>query len=109
MQFAFHLDLKSVPLVALAMSAITLAGCGSNKVVIQDYLNGFRAGQLASVTSTLTLGIVAGEDACTALKNGINATDDSNELVKPEAFEGCIAGFDARITGTTPKLGDPIE
>lgn len=108
MQLRFYSCLKVFALAALAISAC-LAGCSSKKVVTEDYLNGFRVGQLASVSSTLTLGIITGEKACTALKNGINATDNSKVLVKPEAFEGCVAGFDAGITGKTPKIGDRIE
>jgi len=84
-------------------------GCGSRRAVTQDYLNGYRIGQLASVSGSYTLGLISGENACKALKNGLNAVDTKKELVKPDAFEGCVAGFDAGVTGKAPKLGDKLK
>lgn len=100
---------KKTMLVILLLTSVITAGCGSKRVVTQDYLNGFRIGQLASVSGSYTLGLISGENACKALKNGLNAVDTKKELVKPDSFEGCVAGYDAGLTGKTPKLGDSLN
>lgn len=103
------MSFKRAFLLILLLASFVLSGCGNKRVVTQDYLNGFRVGQLASVSGTYTLGLLSAENACKAIKNGLGALDSQKDLVKPEAFEGCVAGFDAGITGKTPKLGDRIE
>jgi len=100
---------KKTMLVILCLTSVTTAGCSSERTVTQDYLNGFRIGQLASVSGSYTLGLISGENACKALKNGLTAVEATKKLVKPDSFEGCVAGYDAGITGKTPKLGDSIK
>ena len=99
---------KTILVILLSTSAV-ISGCGNKRVVTQDYLNGFRIGQLASVSGSYTLGLISAENACKALKNGLNAVDTKKELVKADSFEGCIAGYDAGLTGKTPKVGDRLE
>jgi len=96
-------------LVSLLLTSVVISGCGNKRVVTQDYLNGFRIGQLASVSGSYTLGLISAENACKALKNGLNAVDTNKELVKADSFEGCKAGYDAGLTGKTPKLGDKLK
>jgi len=103
------MNFKKATVAVLLLINLVISGCANKRVVTQDYLNGFRIGQLASVSNTYTLGLMSGENACKALKNGINVLDEKKELVKPDAFEGCVAGFDAGVTGRAPKLGDKLK
>jgi len=93
-------------LAIAGLLAVCLASCGSKKLVTEDYVTGFRIGQLASVSQALSLGKITGEEACNTLKNGIDALNPRAELVKPEAFDGCIDGFEAGVSGKVPKVGD---
>ena len=101
-RFSFR---KSSSFIAVFLLFLVTA-CGSKKTVTEDYLTGFRIGQLTSVSQALSLGKITGEEACNTVKNGIDAFNTKMELVKPEAFEGCVAGFEAGISGKAPKVGE---
>jgi hypothetical protein len=103
------MNLKKATVVVLLLANLIVSGCANKRVVTQDYLNGFRTGQIASVSNTYAFGLISGANACKALKNGLNGLDEKKEVVNPDAFEGCVAGFDAGLTGKAPKLGDKLK